>query len=130
MKQLIQIYNYKQAYEELYDIMNLEYNWNGYGAPAGTAYPYERAVPLLNLLEEKKLSVPYITVTGNRTIQFEWEKQENYLEVELYDDHISVLRAVFNQGNTTFYDRNYGYKEEDEVLEQIRRWDKQLPFLR
>ena len=130
MKRLVDIFNYQQAYDDLYDLMNLEYNWNGYGAPAGTAYPYERAVPLLNLLRDNKLPAPDITATGNRTIQLEWENAGHYLEIELHDNFVSVLRAVLGKNNKVFCDRNYDYKEEDKILEQVERWDQKLPFLR
>lgn len=130
MKRLVDVFNYRKAYEELHDVMNLEYNWNGYGAPAGTAYPYEMAVPFLKLLETNRMPVPYITATGNRTIQLEWEKGNHYLEIELYDDHVSVIRATLGKHVKVFYDRNYSYKEGSKLLEQVRRWDQELPFLR
>ena len=124
MKNLVDIYNYRQSYLDLDNIGKLEYDWNGYGAPAGTAYPIYRAVPLLNLLKDNHVSAPDVYATANRTVQFEWRSAHKYLEFEIFDDCISTLCVVYKERRSVHNDCNYSYEETDNIVEQVKRWEQ------
>lgn len=73
--------------QKLEDIGKLPDNWNGYGAR-------KFAPSLINKCREIAKNLPIeMTVypTGRQSIQFQYDKNENYLELEVYEDHTFCL---------------------------------------
>ena len=75
--------------EKLNDIAKLEDNWNGYGANQFKPELINRAKTLLKLLS----NLPEVFCTGRDSIQFEWEDENHYLELEIFEDKITVFET-------------------------------------
>lgn len=85
--------------QRLEDIEKLPDNWNGYGAR-------KFASSLINKCREIAKSLPVaMTVypTGRQSIQFQYDKNGNYLELEVYEDHtfcLCMLKRDYGQVKT------------------------------
>ena len=85
--------------QRLEDIEKLPDNWNGYGAR-------KFASSLINKCREIAKSLPVaMTVypTGRQSIQFQYDKNGNYLELEIYEDHtfcLCMLKRDYGQVKT------------------------------
>lgn len=85
--------------QKLEDIGKLPDNWNGYGAR-------KFAPSLINKCREIAKNLPIeMTVypTGRQSIQFQYDKNENYLELEVYEDHtfcLCMLKRNYGQAKT------------------------------
>lgn len=75
--------------EKLNDITKLEDNWNGYGAKQFKPELIQKAKDLLKLLSNP----PEIFCTGRDSIQFEWEEDGHYFELEIFEDKITVFES-------------------------------------
>lgn len=79
-------------YERLKEIEELEYDWNGYDAepiPTEVLYNVGR---LLECLENNGVDVDKFEIfpTARESIQLERKVNKCYIEVEVYDDKMSV----------------------------------------
>ena len=80
-----------QGYIALEDIKNLKDNWNGNGAKSFSPKLIGHCYQLLDLLTYNKIGVmAFVVPTANRSIQFQFENDNRYLEFEVNDDWISV----------------------------------------
>ena len=73
--------------QRLDDIANLKGNWNGYGAkafPPGLISKCKSIVSGLDLEMD-------VYQTGRRSIQFQYDKNGNYLEFEVFQDHTIAM---------------------------------------
>jgi hypothetical protein len=67
-----------------------EKGWNGDNAEPISQIVIDKALSLIEQLSPLPLG---ISATGRNTIQFEWSKQDLYLEMEIYEGKIEL----FNQ---------------------------------
>lgn len=85
--------------QKLEDIGKLPDNWNGYGARKFTP-------SLINKCQEIAKSLPVETTiypTGRQSIQFQYDKNGDYLELEVYEDHtfcLCMLKRDYGQVKT------------------------------
>jgi hypothetical protein len=73
--------------EQLDKISLLKNNWDGYNAPA-------IPIQIINLCKDmvdKFKHIPEIYPTSRGTIQFEFDNGNNYLELEIFEDHYEAL---------------------------------------
>lgn len=90
-------------------------NWNLYGAepiPKGT----------LNLTKKvlKELTMqPEVFPTGASTIQLEYEKGNNYLEIELYKNNLNVFLIDENREESFSIKAKYRFKKIDSIVDYI-----------
>ncbi|MBN2092634.1 hypothetical protein JW964_23640 [candidate division KSB1 bacterium] len=84
------LYKLSKNIETLKSFLELEENWNYYGAKP---FKQELINKCINLVRSSKLKYqPDIFPTGRESIQFEYEEEDGrYLEIEIYDDRISYL---------------------------------------
>jgi hypothetical protein len=68
----------------------LPINWNGNGATAISKDVIENALKLLNMIDHQ----PEIFPTARNTIQFEYEKDDNYLEIEIFSDFLMIYKNI------------------------------------
>lgn len=74
--------------ERLYDILKLDYDWNGYGAEP---IPLQVIFKVKSLLEIFIIQ-PEIFPTGSESIQLEWCNKKYYFEIDVYkDEQISCM---------------------------------------
>lgn len=72
-------------------IKSLKNNWNGYGTKPISESIINKALKLIKELKP----IPEVFPTGRGSIQFEWEKDSLYLEMEILEDKIKI----FNMAN-------------------------------
>jgi len=76
--------------EKLRSFLELEDNWNGYGARPFQNELINKCINIINLSFIHYQ--PDIFPTGRNSIQFEYEKADGtYLEIEIYSDHLEIL---------------------------------------
>jgi hypothetical protein len=76
---------------EIKRLADLKDNWNGYGAKPFSEDALIKIQSLCDLLKTPFKVFP----TGRGSIQFEWEKEENYFELEVYENgQISPLWMI------------------------------------
>lgn len=68
---------------------NLIEDWNGYGGASIPRIVIEHALAALPNLNRQ----PHVSPTSRGTIQFDYENGDNFLEAEIYGDHISVFQS-------------------------------------
>lgn len=68
--------------ERLYDILKLDYDWNGYNAKP---IPIEVIAKVKSLLEAFIIQ-PLMFPTGCESIQLEWVNKDYYFEIDIYKD--------------------------------------------
>lgn len=68
-------------------IKSLKNNWNGYGTKPISESIINKALKLIKELKP----IPEVFPTGRDSIQFEWEKDELYLEMEIFEDKIEIF---------------------------------------
>lgn len=76
-------------------------NWNGYGAEPLSNIVIDRALDLAKQLNP----TPEVFPTGRNSIQFEWESDILYLELEVFEDRIDIfneIKSIFTQWNRYF----------------------------
>lgn len=107
-----------QKMQRLEDTGRLPDNWNGYGAR-------KFSPSLINKCQEIAKSLPAemtIYPTGRQSIQFQYDKNENYLELEVYEDHtfrLCMLKRDYGQAKTI--------RITNDAAEEIRKYiQKQL----
>ena len=76
--------------EQIKSYLHLPNNWNGNGANAISKNIVERALKLVQKLDYQ----PEIFPTARDTIQFEYEKGDNYLEIEVFIDFFILYKNV------------------------------------
>lgn len=86
-----------EAIKTIEDFRNLQQNWNGYDASPISEKVIDKALTLI----EDLLPVPQVFPTGGSSIQFEWESNELYLEMEIFEDRIEIFNHAENRGNVT-----------------------------
>ena len=104
--------------QKLEDIGKLPDNWNGYGAR-------KFSPSLINKCQEIAKSLPVemtIYPTGRQSIQFQHDKNGDYLELEVYEDHtfcLCMLKKDYGQAKTI--------RITNDAAEEIRKYiQKQL----
>ena len=97
---------YEVNIKKLYDIMNLEKNWNGNNADPIPENVIDNAHVLLDRVRDLK---PEIFPTATDSIQFEWfNDNDAYLEVEVRADNTATL---FSTKNGASPETNVFYRE-------------------
>ena len=85
---------YDENIKQLYEIMNLEKNWNGHNADP---IPESVIANAHDLLDKVKDTNPGIFPTASSSVQFEWYNDHDaYLEVEIMEKDIVVLFSTKN----------------------------------
>lgn len=79
--------------EKIKHISELEDNWDYEGAKAIPKKVIETAMGFADILTP----VPNIFPTRRETVQFEWEKEGYYLEMEISEDKLSVFNMYTNE---------------------------------
>jgi hypothetical protein len=74
------------------DCRNLSYDWNGYGAEPIPDSVCDRAEKILKLFEGAKLLELFPTAC--KSIQIEFETDDSYFEIEVYEDHYTTMLAL------------------------------------
>lgn len=79
-------------------IINLKDNWNGYGAePFNSSFVNKCREIVKGLVKE-----PFVAPTANNSIQLEYEYQNNYLEIELFEEKAKVFKYSSDGESLTF----------------------------
>lgn len=86
----------KDAQQRIIDIRKLQKDWDGYNA---LPIPFEVCKLAENLLQ-KLNHVPEIFPTARESIQFQWENNSDYAEVEIFLNKLEVLVKF----NNIYYD--------------------------
>lgn len=73
--------------QRLICMTQFEDNWNGYGAKPINP----KAIETAKLLVELFNPTPEVTPTARGTVQLEWETDNGYLELEIYENKINIL---------------------------------------
>ncbi|MBN2215958.1 MAG: hypothetical protein JW719_01145 [Pirellulales bacterium] len=91
-------------FKQLEAIASLPDGWDSYGAPAPDVNKLEAAGGLLFCLcVNSDLPKPYVNPTRNGGVQFEWEKDQRYFEIEvvgeraatyLYNDEVARVEET------------------------------------
>jgi hypothetical protein len=72
----------------------LEQDWNGYGANPFSEKLITKALDLAKQLSP----VPKVFPTGRDSIQLEWETDNMFLEIEVFEDKIEIFNHAFYDG--------------------------------
>ena len=99
--------------QRLEDIGRLPDNWNGYGAR-------KFASSLINKCREIAKGLPVgMTVypTGRQSIQFQYDENGDYLELEVYEDHTFFLCMLKRD-----YGRAKTIRITNDTAEEIRKY--------
>ncbi|MBN2290828.1 MAG: hypothetical protein JXM70_00295 [Pirellulales bacterium] len=92
-----------EIFEQLRVIASLPEGWDSYGAPTPEFHKVEAAANLISCLaDDPNLPKPYVNPTRDGGVQFEWESEAKYFELE-----IKAERAA------TFF-----YSDEDKHIEE------------
>jgi len=87
---------YDELFNNLSKFFNLETNWDSYGAPAIDKNCITESITILStLLEitsefEFTFQLPFIAPRSDGGIQFEWEKDNRYLEITLSPNNENI----------------------------------------
>ena len=81
---------YQKLVDKINSYRDLEYNWNGYGAPKFSELVIESSLALLQELTIE----PNVSPTGRNSIQFEYQLGEDYFEIEVYKYKSKIFRVV------------------------------------
>lgn len=76
----------------LQSFKHLKKNWNYYGAEPIPNDLIDKCIGYINGLDEQYQ--PEVFPTGRQTIQFEWETETKYLELEVMGDLIECLLVI------------------------------------
>jgi hypothetical protein len=76
----------KEAIKTIESFRELKHDWNGNNAEPLSEKVINKA---LNLAKELK-PIPLVFPTANNSIQFEWEDNILYLEMEIFEDCIKI----------------------------------------
>lgn len=80
---------HEESLKRLNEMKTLKYNWNGYGAEPIPIDIIEKTEKFIRQLNSEVEIFP----TANQTIQIEKENNFGYLEIEIYEDMISLFFA-------------------------------------
>lgn len=123
MTDLINLFNYNDAYSDVIKLSKAENEWHI------NQYIIDQALSFLNLLRINKLPVPRVFGTFNHSIQFEWHyNNKDYLALEMFINRLSLFRST--EKYYCFNKETEDYDNIDKILEQIQRWHNGSPFLR
>jgi hypothetical protein len=75
---------------KLDEILEMEANWDGYGA---NPFPLKHIQICKKILNNLSIQ-PDIFPTGRDSIQFEYENDEHYLEFEIFLDRVEVYEEI------------------------------------
>lgn len=90
-------------------------NWNLYGADP---IPKETLDLTKKVLKELTMQ-PEVFPTGASTIQLEYEKGNNYLEIELYKNNLKVFLIDENREESFSIKAKYKFKKIDSIIDYI-----------
>jgi len=76
--------------EKIESFRNFKNNWNGYGAKPISKNVINRAMILAYDFEPMQEVFP----TANNSIQFEWDMNGVYIELEVFEDNIKVFGLI------------------------------------
>lgn len=71
------------------DISRLKENWNGYGAKA---FPADLILKCKNIAAGLDIEMD-VYQTGRQSIQFQYDKDGDYLEFEVFQDHTIAMHV-------------------------------------
>lgn len=107
-----------QNIQRLEDIGKLSDNWNGYGARRFSPELVQKCQKIAESLPVEMTIYP----TGRQSIQFQYDKNGDYLELEVYEDHtfcLYMLKKDYRQAKTIWIT--------NDTAEEIRKYiQKQL----
>lgn len=105
-----------QKVQRLEDIGRLPDNWNGYGARKFSPELVQKCQKIAESLPVEMTIYP----TGRQSIQFQYDKNGNYLELEVYEDHtffLCMLKKDYGQAKTIRFT--------NDTAEEIRKYIQQ-----
>lgn len=85
--------NRESQLNRLTEMKSFERNWNGYNGEPISNEAIKTAEMLVKLLNP----TPFVSPTGRGTIQLEWENNNGYLELEIYENEISIYNQDKNK---------------------------------
>ena len=110
--------------EKLYDILKLDYDWNGYGAepiPLQVIFKVKSLIKVFNIQ-------PEIFPTGSESIQLEWENDNYYFEIDIYkNEEIScILQDKANDKILEIHEIDDGIKfnNANEINDYLKKYFK------
>ena len=104
--------------QRLEDIGKLSDNWNGYGARRFAPELVQKCRKIAKSLPVEMIVYP----TGRQSIQFQYDKSGDYLELEVYEDHTFCLCMLKRD-----YGRAKTIRITNDTAEEIRKYiQKQL----
>ena len=85
--------NYIKLKFILDDVSKFEKNWNGYSADPISKIVLIKAYSFLEFLNKNNLITDdlFISPTARKTIQFEYENDKSYFEIEIYMDSYYIF---------------------------------------
>lgn len=88
---VVNLSNKKRFLKDLiFSYKDLPDNWNGNGAVSISCNIIKRAITLLSEIE----FIPEIFPTARNTVQFEFDKNDNYLEIEIFSDYYNIYQEI------------------------------------
>lgn len=90
----------------------LEANWDGYGASELSDVVINRAIEFFTQLA----FLPQVFPTPRNSVQFEYENDNTYVEVEVFDDHVELLTMIGGEENETTIE---SAQEVNEIIAQL-----------
>lgn len=115
--------------ERIMSYRNLPDNWNDNGATAPNDNLLVMSIKfLVNFKEDNQ---PEVFLTASNSVQFEWENNDNYLEIELFDCYLSIYETckeetiINNDYNIDEFETiNYYSSLVDTILSELKRCGK------
>ena len=84
----------KQVIQKIESFRRLKQDWNGNGASPFSEKLITKALDLAKQLTP----VPNVFPTARNSIQFEWETDNIYLELEVFEDKLEIFNQAFFDG--------------------------------
>ena len=74
----------------IHSFSKLENNWMGYGGEPISKEVIEKSIKAINELDIDTLP-DSVVPTGRNSIQLEWNQNDAYMEMEIFEDKVSML---------------------------------------
>lgn len=103
----------QECLNKIKKIEKLEYNWNRNKANPIPKKVIENSKTLLDYL----IYFPFITPTANQSIQFEYQTEKEYLEIEIFQDRFELFKIYEDKSER---ERTYPLSEMFKVINHIK----------
>lgn len=94
---------YTKIEKEVKTFLDLQDDWDGYGAKPMPDIVVEHALIFISILREEKMPLPIIFPRTTEEVAFFWEDENNYIEISIGENNLSYFfetnEQVFGEEN-------------------------------